>query len=174
MGVVGGHPTVDAGQPQPRHQAGADDPQVRPRDGPPLPGRHPAGLRHPGQRRLVFAGSRVAVFIDGCFWHGCPAHSATPRTNTEYWTAKIAANRARDTRADILLGTAGWTVVRVWEHEDPRQGAARIRDVVQAESRRRMTMREPGGEVLDGLGAQLHPRSRSLQRACPGVETGSS
>jgi hypothetical protein len=51
MGVVGGHPAVDAGQPQPRHQAGADDPQVRPRDGPPLPGGHPAGLRHPGQRR---------------------------------------------------------------------------------------------------------------------------
>jgi DNA mismatch endonuclease (patch repair protein) len=85
---------------------------------------------------LVFAGSRVAVFIDGCFWHGCPAHSATPRTNTEYWTAKIAANRARDTRANHLLGAAGWTVVRVWEHEDPRQGARRISDVVRAVSRR--------------------------------------
>ena len=121
---------------------------------------------------LVFAGSRVAVFIDGCFWHGCPAHSSTPRTNAVYWTAKIAANRARDTRASLLLSAAGWTVVRVWEHEDPRRGARRIRDVVRAASRRTAGVREPGGEV-DGLGAQLHPRSRSLQRACPGVETGS-
>ena len=69
---------------------------------------------------IVFRGPRVAVFIDGCFWHGCPAHSSPPRTNADYWAAKIAANRERDARAGRLLGNAGWTVIRVWEHEDPR------------------------------------------------------
>jgi DNA mismatch endonuclease (patch repair protein) len=77
---------------------------------------------------IVFRGPRVAVFIDGCFWHGCPDHSSPPRTNAAYWSAKIAANRERDARAGRLLGDLGWTVIRVWEHEDPVLGAARIRD----------------------------------------------
>jgi DNA mismatch endonuclease, patch repair protein len=81
---------------------------------------------------MVFAGSRVAVFIDGCFWHGCPDHSSTPRTNPGYWTVKIAANRDRDARAARLLADAGWTVVRVWEHDDPGLSAARIRTEVAA------------------------------------------
>ena len=108
---------------------------------------HAMGLRYrvatrpvsdiPVRADLVFRRSRVAVFIDGCFWHGCPAHSSTPRTNTAYWTAKLAANRDRDARAALLLGDAGWTVVRVWEHEEPRHGAMRIRDVVRGASRRR-------------------------------------
>ena len=81
---------------------------------------------------MVFAGARVAVFIDGCFWHGCAAHISTPRTNTDYWVAKIARNRARDSEAGRLLANAGWTVVRVWEHDDPVWSAARIRAAVDA------------------------------------------
>jgi DNA mismatch endonuclease (patch repair protein) len=80
---------------------------------------------------IVFRGPRVAVFIDGCFWHGCPDHSSPPRTNAAYWSAKIAANRERDARAGRLLGDLGWTVIRVWEHEDPVLGAARIRDALR-------------------------------------------
>ena len=101
---------------------------------------HASGLRYRVSTRpvadlrisadMVFRRSRVAVFIDGCFWHGCPEHSSTPRTNVEYWAAKIAANRDRDARAGRLLAAAGWTVVRVWEHEDPRHGVARIRNAV--------------------------------------------
>ena len=82
---------------------------------------------------MVFRGPRVAVFIDGCFWHGCPAHSTSPRTNAGYWAAKIAANRERDARADRLLRNAGWTVIRVWEHEDPPQAAAKVGDALGVE-----------------------------------------
>jgi DNA mismatch endonuclease (patch repair protein) len=102
---------------------------------------HAAGLRYRVAVRpvaalrvaadIVFRGPRVAVFVDGCFWHGCPTHSSTPRTNVAYWVAKIAANRERDARASRLLGDLGWTVIRVWEHEDPPLAAARIRDAVE-------------------------------------------
>ncbi|MFB9238137.1 very short patch repair endonuclease [Plantactinospora siamensis] len=68
---------------------------------------------------LVFPGPRVAVFVDGCFWHGCPQHGPTRfrGPNAERWTGKIAANRARDRRVDVELRAAGWRVVRVWECE---------------------------------------------------------
>jgi DNA mismatch endonuclease (patch repair protein) len=101
---------------------------------------HALGLRYRvaarpivGVRRsadLVFRRRRVAVFVDGCYWHGCPDHFVLPRTNAAYWTAKIERNRARDAETDALLADAGWTVVRVWEHEDPRQGADRVREVL--------------------------------------------
>lgn len=65
---------------------------------------------------LVFRRARVVVFLDGCFWHGCPAHCRIPRRNRDYWQAKIDRNRARDRRADEALTSAGWTVVRLWEH----------------------------------------------------------
>jgi DNA mismatch endonuclease (patch repair protein) len=87
-----------------------------------------AGLRC--QADLVFPGARVAVFVDGCFWHGCPVHGRTPRSNTDYWQAKIERNRRRDERNNGLLAEAGWTVVRVWEHEDPALVADRIAQVV--------------------------------------------
>jgi DNA mismatch endonuclease (patch repair protein) len=79
---------------------------------------------------LVFRRARVAVFVDGCFWHGCPDHFVLPRTNVDYWTAKIDRNRTRDAETDALLADAGWIVVRVWEHEAPTQGADRVREAL--------------------------------------------
>jgi DNA mismatch endonuclease (patch repair protein) len=99
---------------------------------------HQAGLRYrvdfpirvPGHRSirpdLVFTRRRVAVFIDGCFWHGCPVHATSPATRARFWADKIAANRERDRRHDDVLAASGWTVVRVWEHEDPGEAVKRI------------------------------------------------
>jgi DNA mismatch endonuclease (patch repair protein) len=66
---------------------------------------------------IAFTRSRVAVFIDGCFWHRCPQHGEVPATNTGFWSAKLEANAARDREQDRLLSDAGWLVVRIWEHE---------------------------------------------------------
>lgn len=66
---------------------------------------------------LVFSRARVAVFIDGCYWHGCPDHGTASRTNVEYWSAKIQRNRDRDRETDTLLASAGWIVLRFWEHD---------------------------------------------------------
>jgi DNA mismatch endonuclease, patch repair protein len=81
---------------------------------------------------LVFPRQRVAVFIDGCFWHGCPDHARVPGTNTVYWAAKIAGNRQRDAHTSQMLAAAGWRVLRVWEHEEPADAALRIGDVVRS------------------------------------------
>ncbi|MEV4413998.1 very short patch repair endonuclease [Catellatospora sp. NPDC049609] len=101
---------------------------------------HALGLRYRVNRRpdpsirrtadLVFAGPKVAVFLDGCYWHGCPEHYRPASKNAEFWSQKIDGNRARDVETDRLLQAAGWTVVRVWEHEDPRVAADRIAEVV--------------------------------------------
>ncbi len=90
---------------------------------------HAMGLRYrvnvrpvPTLRRtadLVFPRRRIAVFIDGCYWHGCAAHHRLPRANADYWSAKVARNRARDAATDEMLAAAGWTVLRFWEHESP-------------------------------------------------------
>lgn len=66
---------------------------------------------------IVFTRSRVAVFVDGCFWHLCPDHFHEPKSNLDYWRPKLAANQARDRRVDAALTADGWTVVRIWEHE---------------------------------------------------------
>lgn len=72
------------------------------------------GLRvHPD---IVFTRRRLAVFVDGCFWHGCPTHQHVPKTNREYWVPKLQANEARDRRVDVALLNAGWSVLRIWEH----------------------------------------------------------
>lgn len=74
----------------------------------------------PGLRRtadVVFTKQRVAVFIDGCFWHGCPEHYVEPKTRTGFWAAKIAGNAARDAETTRILEEAGWTALRFWEHE---------------------------------------------------------
>lgn len=86
---------------------------------------------------LVFQGPRVAVFVDGCFWHGCPEHATWPKNNAEFWRAKIEANRARDSDTDARLAGIGWTVFRVWAHEEPEQAATRIDQVVRARQARR-------------------------------------
>jgi len=76
-------------------------------------------LRHKvtGRPDIAFPGSRVAVFCDGCFWHGCPDHSVSPKTNSSFWKAKIGKNRARDERVAAALRDEGWTVIRLWEHD---------------------------------------------------------
>jgi DNA mismatch endonuclease (patch repair protein) len=66
---------------------------------------------------IVFTAKRVAVFIDGCFWHCCPEHGSQPASNTWYWEPKLRRNVERDRAADTALGEAGWTVIRLWEHE---------------------------------------------------------
>lgn len=88
-----------------------------------------AGLRC--RADLVFAGARVAVFVDGCFWHGCPSHGRQPATNGSYWRAKLDLNRARDRRNDEALAAAGWTVVRIWEHEEVPAAADRVERAVR-------------------------------------------
>lgn len=80
---------------------------------------------------LVFTRARVAVFVDGCFWHGCSAHFRTPATNPDYWSTKIAGNVARDRDTDARLAEAGWTVVRVWEHDLVVEAATEIAGCVR-------------------------------------------
>jgi DNA mismatch endonuclease, patch repair protein len=75
---------------------------------------------------LVFTRAKVAVFVDGCYWHGCAEHGTTPKTNAVYWGRKISRNRSRDAETDELLRAAGWVTVRIWEHEAPREAAMRI------------------------------------------------
>jgi DNA mismatch endonuclease (patch repair protein) len=82
---------------------------------------------------IVFAKPRVAVFVDGCFWHGCPEHGQRAHDiNGWYWRDKISGNRERDADTDSRLQTAGWTVVRVWEHEEPSEIAEAIWRRVEA------------------------------------------
>lgn len=83
-----------------------------------------AGLRYrlnykvpAGRPDIVFPGSKVAVSVDGCFWHGCPAHYSRPRSREEFWSQKLAANTERDSRLTLRLESFGWIVVMVWEHE---------------------------------------------------------
>lgn len=88
---------------------------------------HATGMRFrvqvpvPGNRRrrmdVAFTKAKIAVFVDGCFWHGCPDHGPRPRRNAEWWEWKISTNQARDADTDLLLSKQGWHVVRVWEHE---------------------------------------------------------
>lgn len=89
---------------------------------------HALGYRYRVNRRplpdhrfrgdIVWSGRRLVVFLDGCFWHGCPTHGTTPKSNTEWWRAKIQTNQDRDRRSDQILRDRGWTVLRFWEHED--------------------------------------------------------
>jgi DNA mismatch endonuclease, patch repair protein len=73
----------------------------------------------------------IAVFLDGCFWHGCPEHHTAAVTNAAFWAAKVARNRERDRETDERLKKSGWVVVRVWEHEDPGQAALRVAEAVR-------------------------------------------
>ena len=83
---------------------------------------------------LVFGPSRVAVFVDGCFWHFCPDHATDPKTNSSYWGPKLQRNAERDRETDELLTAAGWLSVRVWEHEDPKAAADRVEAIVTERS----------------------------------------
>ena len=74
-------------------------------------------LKLTGKPDIAFTRARLAVFIDGCFWHGCPQHGTSPRSNSDYWSAKLRRNRERDRAVDAALVADGWAVVRYWEHE---------------------------------------------------------
>ena len=78
----------------------------------------------------MFPRRRIVVFIDGCFWHGCPEHYTAPKSNAAYWSAKLAANRSRDARTTEALIELGWTVLRFWAHQDPVAVAESIRETV--------------------------------------------
>jgi DNA mismatch endonuclease, patch repair protein len=71
----------------------------------------------PGRPDFVFSRARLAVFVDGCFWHGCPTHGRKPGSNRDYWLPKLLRNRQHDCAVKRSLGTLGWTVIRIWEHE---------------------------------------------------------
>lgn len=75
---------------------------------------------------FVFRKAQVAVFVDGCFWHGCPEHGRVPKDPTGYWAAKLKRNFERDRANDRALSALGWTVLRFWEHEDPDAVATAI------------------------------------------------
>lgn len=88
----------------------------------------------PGFRRtadIVFTRAKVAVFIDGCFWHGCPEHYQRPLANRDYWDVKVHHNRARDAETNSALADAGWAVLRFWEHEKAEAVVTRIKDQVE-------------------------------------------
>lgn len=85
---------------------------------------------------IVFSRAHIAVFVDGCFWHGCPLHMTWPEANGQWWRDKIERNRARDRETDKALRAAGWQVIRVWEHESQTAAADRVeRAVTQARVR---------------------------------------
>lgn len=115
---------------------------------------HAAGLRFRVHRRplvgvrreadIVFGPSRVAVFVDGCFWHACPEHATWPKNNAEFWREKIEKNRSRDRDTDARLAAAGWLAVRVWEHEKAAEAAERIAAVVRERRPQRGARRSKG------------------------------
>jgi len=79
------------------------------------------GSKLPGKPDFVFPKLKTAVFVDGCFWHGCPRHFIKPKGNAKFWRDKISTNRARDRKVNRTLRSMGWKVVRVWEHELKRR-----------------------------------------------------
>ncbi|QNE45870.1 DNA mismatch endonuclease Vsr [Glaciihabitans sp. INWT7] len=111
---------------------------------------HARGMRYrvnarvePDIRRsadMLFTRKRIAVFIDGCYWHGCPAHFVLPKAHPDYWEAKIAGNRKRDAETNSLLELRGWTILRFWSHESPIcvadkvEAAVRDRNVERTET----------------------------------------
>ncbi|MFF0004219.1 very short patch repair endonuclease [Streptomyces tibetensis] len=102
---------------------------------------HASGLRYrvaarplPNLRRtadMVFRSAKVAVFIDGCYWHGCPEHYTSPATNPGYWSEKVARNVTRDLDTNSKLEQAGWLVLRFWEHTPAEESAAKIIQLVR-------------------------------------------
>lgn len=80
----------------------------------------------PGRPDVVLTRARIAIFVDGCFWHRCPQHGVMPRNNRQWWQDKLDRNVARDRAADAALAADGWTVVRIWEHENPVEAATSI------------------------------------------------
>jgi DNA mismatch endonuclease (patch repair protein) len=89
---------------------------------------------------IAFPRARIAVDVRGCWWHGCAAHSTTSRTNTGWWEAKIDANRTRDRDSEQRLAAAGWTVIVVWEHDDPGTAAQSILKALRGPGQRSLSL----------------------------------
>jgi len=136
---------------------------------------HARGMRYrvaypvPNQRRrtidVAFTRAKVAVFVDGCFWHGCLEHGTMPRSNGEWWRTKLAANEARDRDTNRLLEELDWIVVRVWEHERPNVAANRAEAAVLAarvERKTRSSLARPSERRSRGW-----PRPHPLPRSVP-------
>jgi len=87
------------------------------------------GLR--SRADIVFGPARVAVYVDGCFWHSCPEHGTRPKANSEWWKRKLDRNQERDRETDRVLREHGWEVIRIWEHEDPAAAADRVEEAVR-------------------------------------------
>ena len=90
-----------------------------------------------GKPDFVFFEHKVAVFVDGCFWHSCHIHGRHPRTNLDFWTKKLARNKARDRHVTAQLKTQGWRVIRIWEHslKNPKRTIARLKNAFTSRSR---------------------------------------
>tara|TARA_R110001583_G_scaffold31978_4_gene109130 strand:- start:127358 stop:127771 length:414 start_codon:yes stop_codon:yes gene_type:complete len=88
---------------------------------------------------VAFPGLKIAVFVDGCFWHGCPEHATWPKRNAEFWRQKIETNRLRDADTNSRLRKIGWTVLRFWEHESPIEASDRVAKAVAMAKTRRCT-----------------------------------
>lgn len=124
---------------------------------------HRRGLRFrvqvkelPGRPDIAFTRARVAVFVDGCFWHRCPTHGTEPKNNGEWWAEKLAANVARDKRKDETLLGLGWLPVHVWEHDDPAEAADAIHALWRSRLQRALRLpAQAAGPRLGGDG----PRS---------------
>jgi len=112
-----------------------------------------AGLRYrvnfaplPGLRTradIAFLGAKVLVYVDGCFWHGCPEHLVWPKNNADFWREKVQRNKDRDARVTAALEDAGWTVLRVWEHEGVAEAVRRVEEVLSGSRPRRDAHRVP-------------------------------
>ena len=95
--------------------------------------------RLPGRPDIAFTGARIAVFVDGCFWHACPEHGVLPKNNRDWWRSKLDRNVARDREKDAQLAEMDWITLHVWEHESPADAADTIEQMWR--SRRRSTAR---------------------------------
>jgi DNA mismatch endonuclease (patch repair protein) len=104
---------------------------------------------------IVFPRIRVAIFVDGCFWHGCPEHASWPKENAELWREKIEANRARDADTDRRLRELGWEVVRIWAHESPADAARHVSQVIEARKQQEQT------RITTGHGGLNRPQRKS-------------
>ncbi len=89
-----------------------------------------------GRPDICFPGKRIAIFVDGCFWHGCPVHSTNPKNNAEFWETKLSKNIERDRQVTASLTTKGWQVLRFWEHAVKNDIHGVVEEVIQAINRR--------------------------------------
>lgn len=116
---------------------------------------HASGYRYrihypvPGMRRrkidIAFTRVRLAVLIDGCFWHGCPEHATSPKANAEWWRQKLDRNIERDQETNAQLRSEGWTVLRFWEHESPDAVMHQVAAAVERENASRRKRQHKGG-----------------------------